>query len=286
MSWLGVANSGEVLFTTGDNGLVDYGGLAGDVTGVRDATVVGAIQGTAVSAVAPTTSGEILEYNGSEWTVVPAAAGQTHVLLDGSTVTDSAAYTVARGSLVVGNATPAWDGLALGTAEFVLYSDGTDALYTRIGTATPLDDGVVVSGVVTPSLTFDGDRTTGAYLPSSGSLGLAANSVELITLDGINTQVTLDAGQVVQTAIGGTTTLGDADYVYFANAGSTTITLPAAPTAGQVFYIKDSGGNASGATPITVAGNGNNIDGNATIVIRRQYGSFTVIYNGTEWNII
>ena len=53
MTWVGIANSGEMLFTTGDNGLVDYSGLTGDVAGVIDATVVTAIQGTAVSAVAP-----------------------------------------------------------------------------------------------------------------------------------------------------------------------------------------------------------------------------------------
>jgi hypothetical protein len=172
--------------------------------------------------------------------------------------------------------------LALGAVEFVLFSDGSDALYTRIGTATPADDGLVGA----PAFTYDSDRTTGSYLPASGSLGLVAAGDELITLDGVNTQLTFDAGQVVQTTTGGATTLTDADYIYFCNVGSVTVSLPASPSTGQVHYIKDSGGNASGGTPITIAGNGNNIDGNATIEIRRQYGSFTVIYNGTEWNII
>lgn len=284
MTWIGVANSGEILFTTGDNGLVDYSGITGDVSGVIDATVVTALQGTPVDAVAPTTSGEILEFDGTSWVVVSAAAGSTHGLLDATVITDSATTAPTRGDIILaqGTGTPLWDALSIGTAEFVLFSDGTDASYTRIGTATPADDGLVGA----PAFTFDSDRTTGGYLPASGSLGLVANGDEMITLDGINTQATIDAGQIVQTRAGGATTLTKADYVYLANAGSITVTVDATPTLGQVYHIKDAGGNASGASPIEVAGNGNNIDGNATIEIRRQYGSFTLIYNGTEWNII
>lgn len=284
MTWVGIANSGELFYSTGDNGLVDYSGLTGDVTGLVDTTVVAAIQGTAVDATVPTVSGQILEFDGSQWTVVAAAAGSTHPLLDGNVVTDTAAATPVRGDIILaqGTGTPLWDALSLGAAEFVLFSDGTDAAYTRIGTATPADDGLVTA----PAFTFDSDRTTGSYLPASGSLGLVANGDELITLDGINTQVTIDAGQVVQTRTGGATTLTEADYVYLANAVSITVNLIAAPITGQVYHVKDATGTASNANPITVAGNGNNIDGNATIEIRRNYGSFTLIYNGTEWNII
>jgi hypothetical protein len=232
----------------------------------------------------PTVSGEILQYNGTEWTVQDLSALDldNHSLLNGMRHTDSESHVPTRGDVIVAGTGNTWDGLALGAVEFVLFSDGSDALYTRIGTATPADDGLVGA----PAFTYDSDRTTGSYLPASGSLGLVAAGDELITLDGVNTQLTFDAGQVVQTTTGGATTLTDADYIYFCNVGSVTVSLPASPSTGQVHYIKDSGGNASGGTPITIAGNGNNIDGNATIEIRRQYGSFTVIYNGTEWNII
>jgi hypothetical protein len=284
MTWVGIANSGEMLHSTGDNGLIDYSQIAGDVQGVIDGTTVTAIQGTAVSATAPTVSGQILQYDGSEWSIQDLAALDldNHTLLNGMRHTDSESHSPTRGDIIVAGTGNTWDGLALGTAEFVLFSDGSDALYTRIGTATPADDGLVGA----PAFTHDSDRTSGQYLPASGSLGLVANGDELITLDGINTQLTLDAGQVVQTATGGATTLTAADFVYFCNAGSVTVTLPASPTLGQVVHIKDSGGNASGGTPITIDGGVPNIDGNGTIEIRRQYGSFTLIYNGTEWNII
>lgn len=284
MTWVGIANSGEMLHSTGDNGLIDYSQLSGDIQGVIDAVEVIALRGVTIENTAPTVSGQILQYDGSQWSIQDLSALDldNHTLLNGARHTDTEAHVPTRGDLIVAGTGNTWDGLALGTAEFVLFSDGSDALYTRIGTATPADDGLVGA----PAFTFDSDRTTGAYLPGSGSLGLVASGDELITLDGINTQLTLDAGQVVQTRTGGATTLTAADYIYFTNAGSVTVTLPASPTLGQVFHIKDSGGNASGGTPITVAGNGNNIDGNGSIEIRRQYGSFTLIYNGTEWNII
>lgn len=283
MSWVGIANSGELFYSTGDNGLVAYGELSGDVSGVLDAVSVQALRGEPISPLAPS-SGDVLQYDGSQWLITPISNIDldNHTLLNGARHTDTEAHVPTRGDIIVAGTGNTWDGLALGAAEFVLYSDGNDAVYTRLGQNTPFEDGLIGA----PSMTFNGDRFTGAYLPSSGVMGLVAGTDELLTLDGGNTQVTIDAGQVVQTTTGGTTTLTSADYIYLVNAVSTTITLPAAPTAGQVHVIKDTTGNASNATPITIAGNGNNIDGNASIEIRRNYGSFTLVYNGTEWNII
>lgn len=283
MSWVGIANSGEIFYSTGDNGLVQYGELSGDVSGVLDATYVQALRGETIEPVAPA-SGDILFHDGTQWSITPLAGASVanHNLLDGDVHPDTVANTVARGDIIIGNATPAWDALSLGTAEFVLYSDGTDVLYTRLGQNTPFEDGAIGA----PSMTFNGDRFTGAYLPSSGVMGLVVGTDEILTLDGGNTQVTIDAGQVVRISTGGTTTLDSTDYIYVVNAVPSTITLPAAPTTGQVHFIKDGTGNATGANPITIAGNGNNIDGNASVQIRQRYGSFTVVYNGTEWNII
>lgn len=283
MSWVGIANSGEIFYSTGGNDLVNYSELGGDVSGVIGAVSVQALRGETISPLAPS-SGDVLQYDGSQWLITPLSNLDLddHTLLNGTRHTDTVAHVPVRGDIIIGNATPAWDALALGTAEFVLYSDGTDVLYTRLGQNTPFEDGLIGA----PSMTFDGDHFTGAYLPSSGVMGFVAGTDELLRLDGGNTQVTIDAGQVVQTTTGGTTTLSSADYIYLVNAVSTTITLPAAPTTGQLHVVKDTTGNASNATPITIAGNGNNIDGNASIEIRRNYGSFTLVYNGTEWNII
>jgi len=284
MSWVGIADSGNFLFTTDDEDLIRYGELDGDVIGGIGATQVVGLVGFALPTGAPV-SGQIIKFDGSQWAYAPDESGLTsvtpHALL-GPVHNDTVPGAPVRGGLIVANSGNLWEQLALGAAGQVLYSDGNDALYTQLGQNTPFENGLVGA----PAVTFLGDLTTGAYLPTSGSLGLVANGDELITLDGINTQITLDGGQVVETRTGGTTTLTAADYVYLVNAGSTTVTLPASPTAGQTHIIKDTAGNATVPTPITIQGNGNNIDGNGFIRIRRRYGSFTLVYNGTEWNII
>jgi hypothetical protein len=283
MSWVGISDSGNFLYTSNDNELVNYGALAGDVSGGIFETLVTGLNGIPLPTGAPTT-GQIIKYDGAEWAYAPDASGTgltPHALL-GPDHNDTATASPVRGSLIVGNTTPEWDALVLGTAEFVLYSDGLDAVYTRLGQNTPFEDGTALL----PSVTFTGDTTTGAFLNASGVLGLTAAGDELITLDGTTTQVTIDAGQVVRTRAGGATTLTSADFMYLVTAGSVTVTLPTTPVEGQEYVIKDRDGSATGSTPITIDGNGNNIDGNSEIVLKRKYGSFTLVYSGTEWNII
>lgn len=77
-----------------------------------------------------------------------------HALLDGGTAhSDTAADTVSRGSLVVGNSTPAWDELVLGATGTIPASDGTDLAYktpeilhiiTFTGLAEDLASGVLM----------------------------------------------------------------------------------------------------------------------------------------------
>jgi hypothetical protein len=68
-------------------------------------------------------------------------------------------------------------------------------------------------------------------------------------------------------------------------AGAVTITLPLAPVTGREIVIKDGKGDAA-TNNITISGNGKTIDGNANFVINNNYDSVTIIYNGTQWNII
>lgn len=79
----------------------------------------------------------ILTHSGSRgglaWTAKNTAI--THTLLDGAVHTDTSADTVTRGSLIYGNATPAWDELVIGGANTVLRSDGTDASWGDISAA-------------------------------------------------------------------------------------------------------------------------------------------------------
>lgn len=64
-----------------------------------------------------------------------------------------------------------------------------------------------------------------------------------------------------------------------------TITPLASPTTGQRHIIKDNVGSAA-ANNITITPSGKNIDGAASSIINIAYGSVTIVYNGTQWNVI
>ncbi|MBF57742.1 MAG: hypothetical protein CME80_08490 [Halomonas sp.] len=68
------------------------------------------------------------------------------------------------------------------------------------------------------------------------------------------------------------------------SAGAFTITLPSAPSSGDEVWFADPG--ASWATNnLTVDGNGNSIDGEATFTANLNKGYFAAIYNGAAWVI-
>lgn len=80
-------------------------------------------------------------------------------------------------------------------------------------------------------------------------------------------------------------TLTKSDYIVEGNATTAafSLTLPAAPVTGQVYYIVRTN---SGANNLTIDGNGKNINGSATLVLTTQYEAAQLVYNGTEWRKI
>lgn len=89
----------------------------------------------------------------------------------------------------------------------------------------------------------------------------------------------------VITASGGATALITDEIIVINKTpdATTTVTLMANPDIGKIIRIKDGKGTA-GSFNITTSGNGKNIDGAATLVISTNYGSHTLVYNGTQWN--
>ena len=88
---------------------------AGTVTLVNDSASPSASQ------YYGTDSGSTLGYHN-----LPAAS--PHNLLDGSVDQDTVAQAAVKGTLIVGNATPAWDGLAVGNYGDALMADSTQTL--------------------------------------------------------------------------------------------------------------------------------------------------------------
>ena len=69
------------------------------------------------------------------------------------------------------------------------------------------------------------------------------------------------------------------------SGSATELTLPASPTTGMVYRIKDGKGDAA-TNNITITPAAGTIDGGANLVINANYCAVDLVYNGTEWNII
>jgi hypothetical protein len=82
-----------------------------------------------------------------------------------------------------------------------------------------------------------------------------------------------------------TLTISDGYFIIAVDSSvATTINLPASPTLGDYYQIKDKIGNAS-VNNITVLGNGNLIDGLPSYLLDLDYCSIPLVFNGTGWNI-
>jgi hypothetical protein len=141
-----------------------------------------------------------------------------------------------------------------------------------------------ISPVIGPSSLSPSGVTAGTYGTSSQVGTFTVDAQGLIT-SAVNTQIYLDRLRLpVRTVAAGPATITATDYLVIGDttAGSFSILLPATPASGDSYCVKKS----VAANTLTFDGNGNNIDGAASIAITTQYTSYTVIYNGTEWSII
>jgi hypothetical protein len=75
------------------------------------------------------------------------------------------------------------------------------------------------------------------------------------------------------------------DYYVGVNGTGITINLPVSPITGKQYVIKDESGTAY-TNHITLSGNGNTIDGSATLTMAANYMSLQVIWTGSFWYII
>jgi hypothetical protein len=191
------------------------------------------------------------------------------------------------------------------------------------GTYTPLNDIVgLVPGQVLTHLRVDvGDtESSGVAAPLNDFVGVSnAEMLTHLRVDIADTNVVSDSGCVTldcltvngdvnvggDVAIAGNVTFSgaqcwnttlvntsysvvDTDTIVLVNnltAGPITVTLPSAPCAGRMIFIKDVAGNAN-SFGITVLAAVGTIDGLAGFIVSQNYQSITLLYNGSEWNLI
>ncbi len=138
----GIGSANQVLTTDGTTGALSWttmtgaptGGAGGDLGGTYPNPSVDKIKGTAVSATTPTTSGQVLRFNGTSW--VPNFVAMTDIR---STVTGSTAFA---SSGCAANETLSWNSVgdiltcqAIGSLPGSAISSGTVAV-ARLGSGT------------------------------------------------------------------------------------------------------------------------------------------------------
>lgn len=98
------------------------------------------------------------------------ATASNHLLLNGSTHTDTVAQAAAKGALVVGNATPKWDRLTVGTDAYVLTADSAQTLGVKWAPAS--GSGTLTSITATTPIVVTPDPIT-----TTGTISHAASGV-------------------------------------------------------------------------------------------------------------
>jgi hypothetical protein len=146
--------------------------------------------------------------------------------------------------------------------------------YNRTVTDTALSNYVITSNLAIESTPDTGASTDAVLVWNS-------TDKKVKQLDASN--LGEDNNTYAVTAITASTTLTPTEYVVVVDTSVSpqTVTLPASPNEGQAYKIKDNGNALS--NQITIAGNGNNIDGASTASINTDFGALEVVYTSGEW---
>lgn len=253
--------------TTPPSSLPPDGYANGDLGGSYPDPVVIALQGNMLSATTPSTN-QVLEWNGAEWT--PTDLPST-LPPDGYASGDlGGVYPDPTVVALQGNAISP----AVPSSNQVLEWSGGEWTPTNLPSALP------------PNGSASGDLSGSYPNPSvasiSGSSVVSTSSSKLSILQGQNVSVSglKTSNYTVQTS----------DFVVGIGTltGTITITLPASPSTGDIYVIKDVNGTAGNPYAVLINGNGNGIDGFGTsgFMLNVIYQSATIIYTGSIWSLI
>lgn len=164
-------------------------------------------------------------------------------------------------------------GTLVGTVNFVLELAAGDYLELRWdATSTDVSLETIPSGISpeSPAAIFTATQVTYTQVGPTGPTGPTGPAATLT----VPVTIANTSPYVIQPT----------DYYIGVNAVPFTVTLPAAPPTGTVYVIKDVTGTATLANPITIS-DVNTIDGATAAQIATNYGSLSLVFNGTEWNL-
>ena len=130
---------------------------------------------------------------------------------------------------------------------------------------------------------------TGSNLVFSTTANTTTTRSAVLTL-GQNKSATFSGSIIYSVRIitGGVINITNSDCVVVINktvASISNVNLPSSPPTGLVLTIKDGKGDASTNNIILTPSTGG-IDGSGAFTMNTNYGSVTIVYNGTDWNVI
>lgn len=187
--------------------------------------------------------------DGTRWEPVTGAVTVgVHNLLDGYAHSDTAEKVAVRGALIYGNSTPAWDRLAVGAANRVLRSDGTDIAWGQVALTTDVSGDLPLANLAPSSAA---SRLLGRGSASAGDW-------QEITL---GAGITLSGTEISVTASGAGDVLGPASSTDNAVVRFNGATGKAVQNSG---VIVDDSNNVTGVVALTTTGQVGGPNGSAT----------------------
>jgi len=267
------ATSGQTVFTTTgyDSGFIDI-----FMNGVKlvVGTDVTATNGTTFTLTTGAVAGDIVEYiayGTFELTSVytQSQSDARYLQLTGGTLT---------GDLIVGG------NLTISGTTTTVNSTTLDVADLNITVANGAADAAAANGA---GLTVDGANATFNYAATGDKwtmnkpLDVTGNvNGRDIAIDGAALDK-LTGFDILNTA---TTVAKNTRNACDVSSAAFTMTLPTGPATGDFVEIRQIAGDFS-VNNLTVAGNGNNINGDTSLIVDVAYAQLALIYNGTEWRV-
>ena len=204
--------------------------------------------------------------------------------------------TAIPGTLVVfGNVMYRFDGATRTWVDII----STAAPANMMTTDTNQTPGAAVVKTWTAAQIFNGGINLNGSSITNGLAGTFAGTLAAASLSasGNSTLQALTVGGLlrisdrVEVSITGVSAtpfnVGASNFFIFVDTSTIAITLnvPAAPDTGRWLIVIDDSGNAA-ANNVTISGNGNNVNGAASIALAANYAWAILFWNGTQWNAL
>lgn len=182
-----------------------------------------------------------------------------------------------------------WDSSSLNTRVFTIGGSTIQSFEWCVfssGSASAVSIGSSVATLIFCNIVSSNTNAiTGLGTLTYGNLTFGGTSSGVNTSTQIPLVLSNDAIKVVSASGASYTTVPQDGLILVDGNVTATIVPLASPTTGQRHIIKDNAGTAA-AHNITVTPSGKNIDGAASFVINTNFGSITIIFNATQWNIV